>query len=115
MRSNLVENTGRGKHAGQSSAGMRSRPHEKKIADVLARIMGAEPGALRQGGLEPEAGAAVSVELLLKIEGRRNPRSHDVPRKVRKNRCLERLLNRRAVAFGLDLPVLSTLQIGDRR
>src|ERR1700733_2251700 len=94
---------------------MRAGPHEKKIPDVLARIMRTEPGALRKRGLKPKARAAISIEPVLKIERRHNPRSHDVPRQVRQNRRLERLLNRGAIAFGLDPPVLSALQVGDRR
>src|SRR5208283_411605 len=74
----LVQDPSRRKHAGQSGAGMRPRADEKQIADVLARIVRPEPGALREGGLEAERRAAERAEAVPKIDRSRDALRHDL-------------------------------------
>ena len=54
----VIEDAGRGEHAGQAGAGMGAGADEVEAVDLLAPVVRPEPGALRQHRLEPEGGAA---------------------------------------------------------
>src|SRR5271166_2735384 len=111
MRSDLVENASGGKNAGQAGAGMGSGADKIEVAHVLADVVGAEPCALRENRFEGEAGAAIGVELILKIERGRDARSDQSLGQAGKDRRFQSPRNRSAIGLGLDPPVLSPLEV----
>ena len=73
-----VQEFGAAEDAGNTGTGVSARADEVEILDVFADVVGAEPGALGEDGLELEGGAEVRVEVGLEIERRVDHLADDV-------------------------------------
>ena len=100
---------------GSPAPGCVPAPTRKRFRTSSLALCGRNQALCVSVGSSPKPAPRYGVEPVLEIERRRDPRRDDVPRKARQNRRFERLLDRLAVGFGLDPPVLSALQVGDRR
>lgn len=62
-----IEELGGGEDSGDAGAGMGAGPAQVEAFDILGDVVGAEPSALGENGLELERGADVGVEPGFKV------------------------------------------------
>ncbi len=100
--------------AGEPGTGMGAGPQQIEVADLLAAVMGAEPGALPEHGLQAESSPLVGPQAIAKIQGCGHQGGDQARLQPGKQTRLQIGRDGGPVGFRLSLPVGAAVEVWHR-